>query len=269
MILKFFLLSALPLLGLAAPQSSFVPAAAAAIHVHNHGKDTATPRGTIAKINGVNTYVTLPRGRFQRNTAVVLLTDVFGLPLVENRLLVDQWADAGFATYAPDYLNGDAITETGDFPTWILRHGEAQTTPPLLAVLRGLRGRGVTKLAVTGYCFGGLYTIRLAQNNTITVGSMSHPSLLTIPDDFELLLQRSHVPIEINNAEEDGTLTPALAREIDEVLGGGAYRPGYVRREFTGVGHGFAVSADPADPVQVAAKQGAFDTTLKFFRAHL
>lgn len=183
--------------------------------------------------------------------------------------MVDQWADAGFATYAPDYLNGDAITDVGDIPTWILRHGEAQTTPPLLAVLDGLRGRGVTKLAVTGYCFGGLYTTRLAQNNSITVGSMSHPSLLTIPDDFEVILQQSHVPIEINNSDEDTTLTPELALEIDAVLGGGAYKPGYARREFAGVGHGFAVSADPADPVQVAAKKGAFDTTLKFFRAHL
>lgn len=43
----------------------------------------------------------------------------------------------------------------GDINTWIVNHGEAQTTPPLLAVIHALKARGITQLAVTGYCFGG------------------------------------------------------------------------------------------------------------------
>jgi dienelactone hydrolase len=237
---------------------------------HFHTSTVAvTPQGKNETVNGVLTYVSLPKGHFRKDTAILFLTDVFGLPSVDNLLLADEWAAAGFATYAPDYLNGDAIAPNGDIGAWLPKHGEAQTTPPLLAVVDELKSRGVKKLAVTGYCFGGLYTTRLAQNNTITVGTMSHPSLLTVPEDFELILSQSHVPIEINNAELDTALTPALAQEVDGVLGGGKYAPGYSRRQFAGVGHGFAVSANVSNPVAVAAKRGAFDTSLAFIKAHL
>ncbi|KAJ7284843.1 Alpha/Beta hydrolase protein [Mycena rebaudengoi] len=193
--------------------------------------------------------------------------DVFGLPSPDNLLLADEWAAAGFATYAPDYLNGDAIAVGDNTTTWLLNHGEAQTTPPLLAVISALKARGVKKIAATGYCFGGLYVMRLAQNNTITVGSVAHPSRLSVPTDFERLVAVSMVPFEINNAELDTAFTPTLAVQADAVMA--SYKPGFFRRQFDGVAHGFAVTADPTIPVQVAAKQGAFDTSLAWFRKHL
>jgi hypothetical protein len=71
---------------------------------------------------------------------------------------------------------------------------------------------------------------------------MAHPSSLNVPTDFELVKAQSHVPVEINNAELDTGFTPPLAVETDGVLGDGQYAPGYLRRQFDGVGHGFAVS---------------------------
>jgi dienelactone hydrolase len=127
------------------------------------------------------------------------------------------------------------------------------------AVIAQLRSTGVTKLFATGYCFGGpicchctkrsltlllgLYVTLLAQNNSVEAVSMSHPSALQIPEDFEKVLNTSRVPIQINNAERDNALTPALASQVDGVLGDGRYRPGYSRQQFAGVGHGFAVTA--------------------------
>jgi dienelactone hydrolase len=146
----------------------------------------------------------------------------------------------------------------GNITAWEVNHGEAQTTPPLLAVISALKARGVKRLAVSGYCFGGalfsastpfylayilgLYTTRLIQNNTIAVGTMAHPASLNVPTDFDLVKAQSHVPIEINNAELDTGFTPALALVTDGVLGDGQFPPGYFRRQFDGVGHGFAVS---------------------------
>jgi dienelactone hydrolase len=46
----------------------------------------------------------------------------------------------------------------GNTTTWFPNHGEAQTTPPLLAVISALKARGVKKIAATGYCFGGKYS---------------------------------------------------------------------------------------------------------------
>jgi dienelactone hydrolase len=59
----------------------------------------------------------------------------------------------------PDYLNGDASPLNGNLTTWIVNHGEAQTTPPLLAVIKALKARGIKQIAATGYCFGGTYRL--------------------------------------------------------------------------------------------------------------
>ncbi|KAF7364991.1 Protein AIM2 [Mycena venus] len=254
---------------LTAVRAIVVPAVDSSGHFHSPVPLDVAPQGKNVTINGVLTYVSLPKGKFDPTIAVLMLTDVFGLPSPDNLVLADQWAAAGFATFAPDYLNGDALPTGGNITAWAVNHGEAQTTPPLLAVVSALKSRGVKQIATTGYCFGGLYTTRLVQNNTIAVGTMAHPSSLNVPTDFELVKAQSHVPVEINNAELDTGFTPALAVETDGVLGDGQYPPGYFRRQFDGVGHGFAVRANASDPVQVAAKQGAFDTSLAFIKKHL
>ncbi|KAJ7475685.1 chlorocatechol-degradation protein [Mycena latifolia] len=254
---------------LAAVQAVIVPAVDTSGHFHSPIANAAEPQGKNFTINGVLTYVSLPKKKFDPTTAVLLLTDVFGLPSPDNLLLADQWAAAGFQTFAPDYLNGDAIPMNGNLTAWIVNHGEAQTTPPLLALIKALKARGIKRIAATGYCFGGLYIARLVQNNTITVGTMAHPSFLNVPTDFELMKEVSHIPVEINNAELDTGFTPAVALQTDAVMGDGQYEPGYFRRQFDGVAHGFAVRANASDPVQVAAKQGAFDTSLAWIKAHL
>jgi hypothetical protein len=38
---------------------------------------------------------------------------------------------------------------------WLENHGEAQTTPILLAAMQGLKKEGFKEFASTGYCFGG------------------------------------------------------------------------------------------------------------------
>ncbi|KAJ6513351.1 alpha/beta-hydrolase [Mycena sanguinolenta] len=254
----------------AAVRAVVVPAVDAEGHFHSAVPSDLQPQGKNVTINGVLTYVSLPKRPFDPTIAVLMLTDVFGIPSIDNPLLADEWAAAGFQTYVPDYLNGDAFPMVGgDLTTWIVNHGEAQTTPPLLAVIEALKDRGIKQIAATGYCFGGLYITRLVQNNTIAVGTMAHPSFLTVPDDFDLMKAQSHVPLEINNAELDTGFTPAIALQTDTVMDDGQYPPGYFRRQFDGVAHGFAVRANASDPVQVAAKQGAFNTSLAWFLTKL
>ncbi|CAK5268766.1 unnamed protein product [Mycena citricolor] len=158
----------------------------------------------------------------------------------------------------------------GNIDTWLLNHGEAQTTPPILAVMDALKKQGIERIAATGYCFGGLYITRLVQNNSVIVGTMAHPSLLEVPNDFDLLKAQSHVPVEINNAQLDTGFSPTVAVAVDALMDDGQYQPGYARQQFNGVGHGFAVRvANLSDPVQVAAKQGAFNTSLAWIQDHL
>jgi|SRR5258706_7271487 len=52
---------------------------------HVEGK----PTGKMEIINGINTYVSLPQsGHYNHKEAILMLTDVFGLPLINNKLLV-------------------------------------------------------------------------------------------------------------------------------------------------------------------------------------
>ena len=47
------------------------------------------PTGRMEIINGINTYVSLPQsGHYNHKEAILMLTDIFGLPLINNKLLV-------------------------------------------------------------------------------------------------------------------------------------------------------------------------------------
>jgi len=116
------------------------------------------PTGKIEKINGVDTYIAVPECNYPKETALLYLPDAFGMQFVNAKLLADGFARNGFATYLPDYLNGDQISLEGfqnrnvDIQGWLSRHGSDKTRPPLDAVIQGLQERGVTTFAATGYC---------------------------------------------------------------------------------------------------------------------
>ncbi|KAJ6585231.1 hypothetical protein B0H19DRAFT_1016290 [Mycena capillaripes] len=258
---------------LAAVRAVVVPLVDSSGHFHPLAATDVAPRGKNITLNGVLTYVTLPEGNFDPTTAVLLLTGKLRTFHLLSRRLRQLIVNVIDQTYAPDYLNGDALPPDGNTTAWLVNHSEAVSTPPILTVISALKSQGVKQIAVTGYCFGGFFTTRLIQNNTVVVGTMAHPSGLNVPTDFELMKAQSHVPVEINNAELDTGFTPALGVGTDAVMDNGQYPPGYFRRQFDGVGHGFALLFAliycKSDPVQVAAKQGAFDTSLAFIKKHL
>lgn len=238
------------------------------------------PVGYITKIGGVTTYVSLPKNLDEPpEKALLFLTDIYGIPLVNNKLLADQFAGKGFATFIPDYFDGDPVpvNQTGfNITEWRLRHTEETTTAPLLKVIHGLKQTGVRTFAATGYCWGGRFVLRLSQNNTIVVGVTAHPSQLIVPDDFIKLNVVGKAPLQIHSAEFDGMFSPKVAPIADSVMNATdafsdltPYAPGYVRVHHLGVGHGFAVRpANTSDSGQIAALQAAFETSAAFLAQH-
>jgi hypothetical protein len=166
-----------------------------------------------------------------------------------NQLLVDDFARNGFAwviyvsstdpwgvltilpfrTYLPDYLNGDPITEdmfkTPGFSSddWFKTHGAEHTRPPLDAVMKALKDRGIKEFGVVGYCKCSLvfsftasfayhpkvlavtcsprksttavklilasvarYGFDLAFDHLIKVCATAHPSRIKVPEDLEV-----------------------------------------------------------------------------------
>ena len=158
----------------------------------------------------MRSYVATPQGDYPKDKVVLFLTDVFGIPLINNRvrprfrpqsprprthvhtqqLLVDDIARNGFKTIMPDILNNDPMPEERgpdfDRNAWIAKHGPESWQGSLDAVVAALKAQGVTRIGTTGYCFGAPPAFYLAFKNESHVTVLSHPSRLAVPDDLEV-----------------------------------------------------------------------------------
>jgi len=233
------------------------------------------PEGGVEKIGGVDCYVGVPTIDYPKDKVVLFLTDVFGLSLQNNKLLVDDFARNGFKTVAPDLFNGDPYPENYmnggafDREAWRARHGRETWQPVVDAVVAALKAEGVTRFGTTGYCFGAGPAWYLALSNTSHVTVITHPGRLTWPEDLEKYRDQSKAPLLINSCEVDAAFPHEAQQQADAIFGEGKFAPGYKRTYWEGCSHGFAVRGDMNDPKVKAGKEGAFKATVEFFIQHL
>ncbi|KAI5474190.1 alpha/beta-hydrolase [Pseudohyphozyma bogoriensis] len=227
--------------------------------------------GEIKEFDGVPTYVTIPKGDYDKTKALLFLPDIFGFDLINAKLLADSFSANGYATYIPDYLNKDPVPaaemEAGKFDLgkWFPHHGPDVTRPLLDKVIAVLKKDGVKEFAATGYCFGARYVVDLAFDKEIKVAIVAHPSLLKVPDDLEKLKSLPLLPILFNTCETDGMFPLESQKKADEILGG---EKNYKRNYYAGCSHGFAVRGDLSDPVVKAAKENAFEQSVSWLKEH-
>ncbi|KAK0457847.1 uncharacterized protein EV420DRAFT_1764770 [Desarmillaria tabescens] len=221
-----------------------------------------TPTGTLEQIGGVDRYVATPAGDYPKNKVILLLTDVFGIPLVNNKTII------------PDLFFGDPIPAHAMEPAhlfdrdgWVAAHGPAQTRPPLDKVTAALKETGVTDFGASGYCFGARYVFDLAFDGIISVSVISHPSRLAFPEDFEKYANDVKAPLLINSCEIDQGLPLEIHDKVDQVFS--KFESGYKREYFEGCKHGFAVRGDLSDPKVKAGKEGSFRAAAKWFLEYL
>lgn len=235
-----------------------------------------TPAGTLEQIGGVECYVATPTGDYPKNKVILFLTDVFGIPLVNNKLLADDFARTGLKTIIPDLFLGDpmpegtmapAVRHLFDREKWSAAHGPAQTRPPLDQVIAALKETGVTEFGASGYCFGARYVFDLAFDGIISVSVISHPSRLAFPGDFEKYANEVKAPLLINSCEIDQGLPLENHEKVDQIFS--KFEPGYKREYFEGCRHGFAIRGDLSDPKVKAGKEGSFRAAAKWFLEYL
>ena len=148
-------------------------------------------------IHGLNTYVignrTNPRG------IIVIYSDIFGLGLLNNKLIADAYAKSGeWLVYLPDFFEGDPVglkfadvaipvdatkqstlskytgllASAPSFVMWLMRHKEGPTNKVCMDFLQALRRATPKsqKIGMTGFCWGGRYAIRAAlESNMIAL----------------------------------------------------------------------------------------------------
>lgn len=219
--------------------------------VHTH----ASPRGTMGNLYGIQTYIAGALEQAKSPSTIILVTDVFGLNLVNNKLLADYFAAAsGCRVLVPDIVPGGGVPlsvlgsmenfkaplQWWDVPGYVSRllslvrlaphffpivMGTAKASDSLLNYTKAVRADlpAGAKLGVAGYCWGAMQTTKLSmaggeKQPLVDAHYMAHPSSIKIPDDIITSLQTFQVPLSIAVAERDFTLSGSRAMELEARL---------------------------------------------------
>ncbi|KAF9264325.1 dienelactone hydrolase endo-1,3,1,4-beta-D-glucanase [Marasmius fiardii PR-910] len=235
-----------------------------------------TPNGKWEEIGGINCYVAVPNDNKNPDKILLFLPDAFGIQLINNQLLVSDFAANGIKTVAIDYFYGEPVPVEALSPgysgpfnreTWFAKQ-MSRSRPAIDKVIEALKGDGITEFAATGYCWGGRYTFDLAFESIITTAIVSHPSRLKVPEDLQEYLEKSKAPLLINSCTVDAQFPLEAQAKADEILGDGKFKPGYKREYFDGCEHGFAVRGDLSNPKVKAGKEGSFKASVEWLKAY-
>ncbi|KAL2209577.1 alpha/beta-hydrolase [Sarocladium strictum] len=225
---------------------------------------TGEPVGKEIDYDGLTLYVSKAK-HTKKKTAVIYLTDVFGINLTANKLLADSFARADFFTIAPDLFDGEPAPEDLNAPgfnatEFLLAHGPDVADPKIEATIAYAKEKCADcKIALTGYCYGGRFAFRfVADGKGGDVAFAAHPSGL---EDDEVLAITG--PASVAAAEED-SITPAERRRQIEDLLLETEQP-YQMALYSGTQHGFGVRANISDPEQKFGKETAFVQAVHWF----
>lgn len=252
---------------------------------------------------GLDTYTVgnrdNPRG------IIVIYSDIFGLELVNNKLIADAYAKSGeWLVYLPDFFKGDPVplaiadivlpvdkskqtilgkytgmlANAPSFLAWRSRHPAETATKDCMEFLEALR-RATPKtqrIGIVGFCYGGKYALQaglekhMIQMETFKVPLVDavvalHPSRLAIPEDVKALV----VPTAFGWGLEDTTVKIEQKSLIENlhanVKSEGLHVPEMEHKVYKPGRHGFAVRGNPDDPLERACLEESEAQTLQWF----
>ncbi|TEB30675.1 alpha/beta-hydrolase [Coprinellus micaceus] len=250
------------------------------------------PKGAIQS-GFAGAYLATPsNGPTESKRAVLLLTDVFGLPNKNCKLIADEVAEKlQCHVWIPDYFDGQPpfaldgmnMPTRPDEPvtTWMwLQFFVWRVLPRLKNLLWTNRAsavdarvtsfiallkekKGYEKLGIFGYCFGGTTAIRFAATDLIQSVVICHPGPFSLPQ-----IQAIRVPASWVCAEVDAFMPDALKLQSEAELASRKDTDKFVEYEFVdykGTTHGFAIRPDIRYPDIVEAQKRSVDQIAAWF----
>ncbi|KAK8075976.1 alpha/beta-hydrolase [Apiospora phragmitis] len=218
--------------------------------------NTGDPVGKTEVFENVTMYYTGNENSTATGTAVLFLTDIYGLTSPENKRLADAFGRAGYFTVAPDLFDGAPsplhMNAPGFNQTRFLEaHGPDVADPLVAKGVRYLRDVcGARRVAVAGYCYGG---------GLVDAAFAAHPSGWT--DEEIGAIAR---PASVAQGQNDELNPAAKRRRMEDLLASNATGPWQVDL-YGGAMHGFGVRANVSDPQQRFAMETAFIQAVRWF----
>jgi len=235
-----------------------------------------------------------PIGNKER--AVVLLTDIFGLPLVNSKLIADEISNKlECDVWVPDLFNGKPVFGVDELtplvPTkagtkmsfWTIlcliftivprlyrmfAIRPSVTDPKLDKFMTKIRNDyGYKKIGAVGYCFGGSAGVRIGSRDKIDSLVVCHPGRCSINE-----IKAIKVPTAWICAEEDIMFSPSLRNQAEAIFAARKGKDNFIEYEFEdyeGTIHGFAARPNLRDAELAEAYNGAIAQTIAWFEKTL
>jgi len=228
-----------------------------------------------------------------KKCTVLLLTDAFGLPLKNCKIMADELAKRlGCDVWVPDYFNGKPLIpfEKMSLPVsagvkvsaWSWIRLFFSVFLPNIPTIIGNRSsvvdkrlesfialikekKGYEKIGSVGYCFGGATCVRVAGTGLVNSVVVAHPGTFTLDQ-----VKAIKVPASWVCAEEDMFFPDSLRTQSEaELAGRKANFVEYEFKEYKGTAHGFASRPNLELPEIKEAYEGAFEQTVEWFKKTL
>ncbi|KAK9836066.1 hypothetical protein WJX84_008958 [Apatococcus fuscideae] len=232
-----------------------------------------TPTGEEVTLGGLDTYLATPPLCQTPKGGVLVITDVFSWEAKNVRLFADRVAKAGYVAVCPDYFHGEVLTKerytSKDFSIseWICRYPQEQVMSESESVLADLKtSHGIDNVGAIGFCWGGLYALKLNASSAVKAAVLNHCSLLAY--NMEVLDQIAH-PVLFQCSDNDSQIPTELRHKIEEKLHALPFNRSCLLKFYPGQEHGWTMRGDDKDASVQWAAEEAFEAALFFFNTHL
>lgn len=207
-------------------------------------------------------YLVAPEAGERSGPGVLVLQEWWGL-VGHIKNVADRFAEAGYVALAPDLFHGESTTSPDEAGKLMmaLEIDEAEKDLRGAADFLAARSSG-DALAVVGFCMGGQLALFAANKNPRIKACVDfygvHPKV-------ELDFASFDAAVLGLFAENDGFVTPAVARELEDKLRKAGVETNF--HVYPGVGHAFF--NDEREVYDLAAAADAWERVKRFLEKQL